>query len=313
MLLNQTFTLTPQIQSFLNQLEGQKTAFSLFPVKPELSLNLRRHSLLQSALYSARIEGITDDTDLNKLAIQNLESTYTWLYAQPLNLNLDLEFIKSLHAKSMHNLRIDAGSFRVEQSAIFNSAGIAVYLTPPPGDIRTLLSSWISLCDNHSLIQAIIAHYQFEKIHPFLDGNGRVGRLIFTQMLRQAGYDFAGLLSLEEGIDLTRDSYYTHLQNESKDMTCFVEYFLSLLTDSASKVITKIASNPPISHLLPRREELLNIILDHSPCSFDFLHRRFILIPPSTLRFDLLSLQKGGHITKLGRTRGALYSASPVE
>lgn len=132
-------------------------------------------------------------------------------------------------------------------------------------------------------------------------------------MLRQSGYDFAGLLALEEGIDKTRADYYYHLQNESKDLTGFVEYFLTLMTDSASRALTKITTSPPTSHLLPRRQELLNIISDHSPCSFDFLQRNFMGTSASTIRYDLLQLQKIGLIQKLGVTRGALYSASPTE
>ncbi|MFH1243953.1 MAG: Fic family protein [bacterium] len=313
MILNQTFTLTPTIQNLLNTLAGQKTAFSLIPVKPELTLHLRHHSLLSSALYSARIEGIFDNSDLDKLGRQNLESTYTWLYTQPTPQVLNNDFLKLLHAKSMHNLRADAGQFRVEQSAIFNSAGVAIYLTPPPQEIPSLLQKWQA--HDYDLPQVIIAHYQFEKIHPFLDGNGRVGRLILTQQLRNIGYDFDGLLVIEEAIGNTRDDYYYHLQNESNDLTGFVEYFLTLMTNSATKVLGEI-THPTVtvtSNLLPRRQELLNIISDHSPCSFNFLHRRFGAIPPSTLRFDLLSLQKASLIKKLGRTRGALYSTSPVE
>ena len=309
MLLNQVFTLNPKIQSLLNTLEGQKTAFHLIPVKPAITINLRRHSLLGSARFSARIEGIVHDSDTNKLAIQNLENTYTWLYTQPTTIPLDLNFLKTLHAKSLHNLRSDAGQFRTEQSAIFNSAGIAVYLTPPPQDIIPLLSSW--QLQGSVLCKTIISHYQFEKIHPFLDGNGRVGRLILTQQLRRINFDFSGLLSREEKIDQTRDDYYYHLQNESRDVTAFIEYFLSLMVDSASQVLTKISQPHDLSTastLLPRRQELLNIIADHSPCSFDFLHRRFMAIPASTLRYDLLNLQRKNLITKLGVTRGALYS-----
>jgi Fic family protein len=169
MLLNQTFTLAPTIQALLNTLAGQKTAFSLIPVKTEIILNLRRKSLLNSALYSARIEGITDNTDLDKLSIQNLESTYTWLYGQKGNLQLDSDLIKLFHTKSMHNLRSDAGQYRTEQSAIFNSDGIAVYLTPPPQEIKSLLEQW--QLQRTDLCKIIISHYQFEKIHPFIDGN----------------------------------------------------------------------------------------------------------------------------------------------
>ena len=319
MILNQVYTLTPKIQSLLNTLEGQRTAFTLIPVKPELTLHLRRHSLLNSALYSAKIEGIEDDTDLNRLGIQNLEHTYGWLYNQPKDLGLDSTTIKTLHAKSLNNLRSDAGVFRTEQSAIFNSAGVAIYLTPPPQEIKSLLEIWTSLTSNssnHPLVQAIISHYQFEKIHPFLDGNGRVGRLVLTQQLRQDNYDFGGLLILEESINNTRDDYYYHLQNEKRNLTGFIEYFLELISNSAATALQKITqpgSLDTFTGLLPRRQELLNIIKDHQVVSFDFLHRRFIGTPQSTLRFDLLSLQKGGHIKKLGVTRGALYSASPIE
>lgn len=319
MKLNQVCLINSKIQSLLNKLEGQKTAFELIPVKPELSLSLRRHSLLGSARFSASIEGIVNVKGSNKLAIQNLVKTYTWLYHQQDNVEINLNFIKLIHSLSHHNLGGDAGQFRTEQSAIFNSAGVAVYLTPPPQKILPLLATWqqqIVQSKQHSVVQAIISHYQFEKIHPFLDGNGRVGRLILSQQLRSTGFDFSGLLVLEEQLDTTRDQYYFHLQNESKDLTPFVEYCLTMMTEAASHVLDKITSTPDAvttPHLLPRRQEILNIITDHSPCSFDFLHRRFMAIPPSTLRFDLLSLQKAKLIQKLGNTRGALYSASPTE
>ncbi len=168
----------------------------------------------------------------------------------------------------------------------------------------------------HPLIQAIISHYQFEKIHPFIDGNGRVGRLILTACLRQVGYDFSGLLILEQAVNDTRDTYYYHLQDEKKDLTNFLEYFLTLISNQASSALEQISKAPETissTGLLPRRQELLSIIRDHKIVSFDFLHRRFAAIPQSTLRYDLLSLQKNHYIQKLGITRGALYSPSPVE
>lgn len=67
------------------------------------------------------------------------------------------------------------------------------------------------------------------------------------------------------------------------------------------------------SALLPRRHEILLTIRDHSPCSIDYLKRNFAGTPSSTLRYDLLKLQRVGLIQKLGVTRGVLYSASPTE
>lgn len=313
MLLNQYFVMTPAIQNLLNQIDGTRTAFKLIPIKSEVKHNFRRQSLLQSALYSARIEGIDSSTDLDKLAIQNLESTYSWLYTLNKDVILSLELIKSLHSKTLHNLRADAGHFRTEQSAIFNSAGVAIYLTPPPSDVPKLLNDWLSQTrTEHPLIQAIIMHYQFEKIHPFLDGNGRVGRLLLSKQLRASDYDFDGTLTIEEWINDTRSTYYANLGNESKDITYFIEYLLELISQSSQKLLQKISSSQSqlsaTSTLLPRRQEILSIIRDHMPCSLDFISRRFFGVPPSTLRNDLLQLQRLGLIQKLGNTRGALYS-----
>lgn len=307
--LNQTYTLTPKIQELENKLSAHKTALSLIPVKPEIITNLRRHSLLHSALYSAKIEGISENTDLDKLAIQNLHHAYTEIYNLPAGPLLSIDLIKSLHGQVQNNLRTDAGHFRTEQSAIFNSGGVAIYLTPPPYDIIPLIEKWLDKPPD--LASILISHYQFEKIHPFIDGNGRVGRLLLSHQLRQIDLDFSGLLSLEQSIDKSRDTYYYHLQTEKNDLTGWVEYLLELMVNKANQIlvdVTKPNLATPKSHLLPRRQELLNIIHDHSPCSFDFLHRRFIAIPNSTLRYDLLQLQKAGLIQKLGTTRGALYS-----
>lgn len=62
------------------------------------------------------------------------------------------------------------------------------------------------------------------------------------------------------------------------------------------------------SYLLPRRQEIVNILKDHKMMNFDMLHRRFMIVPVSTLRNDLLQLQKQGFIKKLGVTKGVWYT-----
>ncbi len=61
-------------------------------------------------------------------------------------------------------------------------------------------------------------------------------------------------------------------------------------------------------NLLPRREEIVNIIRDHQMVTFDFLTRRFVAVPKSTLHFDIKQLMKGNYIKKLGTTRGVVYT-----
>lgn len=312
-------TLTPTIQNLLIQFEAQNTAFNILPPDPKLLTSLRRQSTLRSALYSARIEGnrLTEDSfahshdQLQKLEIQNLERTYTWLHKQQA-LELSTSLIQRLHHQAMFNLRADAGTFRTEQTAIFNMSGVAIYLTPPAADIKPLLTTWVNLQSNptlHPLLRSCIAHYQFEKIHPFVDGNGRVGRLLFTASLLEAKFALISLLGVEQLLESTRDEYYTHLSSESSDLTSFATYLLTLLTQAAGTALHNLtkSSQGDTTHLTPRRQELLAIITDHSPCSADFLYRRFMAIPRSTLRYDLKQLQAQGLIAKLGTTRGALY------
>jgi len=62
-----------------------------------------------------------------------------------------------------------------------------------------------------------------------------------------------------------------------------------------------------MTNLLPRRQEILNIIKDHQLVSFNLIERRFPSIPPSNLHYDLQQLLKANLIKKLGRTRGVLY------
>lgn len=320
--LTQFVTITPDIQNLLIKIEGQKAALNYLPQDPAIVAHMRKMSFLHSAIFSARIEGnkltpenfATSPNNLEKLEAQNLLDTYSWLKSTN---QLDLIFIKQLHARSMKNLRADAGHLRKEQNAIFNQAGVAIYLPPPPEDVEPLLQSMLEIIDkssSHPLITNIISHYQFEKIHPFVDGNGRVGRLLFTTHLKKSGFNFSDLLGLEKHIENTRSDYYYHLGNESKDLTSFAVYMLTLISQATDQVfnILQKPSSPATSLLLPRRRELLNIIRDHSPCSFDFLHRRFVGIPGSTLRYDLLQLQKARLIQKLGTTRGALYSSTSL-
>lgn len=321
--LAHSFTPTPAIQKLLNELQALSIAASIIPIPKQKIEYLRGQTRLTSALFSARIEGnkLTPDSydttphNLEKLEVTNLYSTYNWLYSQSSFMPINPTLIKLLHQKSMNNLRSDAGQFRTEQSAIFNEYGVAVYLTPPSQDINALIDLWLSN-PLESITDALISHFQFEKIHPFLDGNGRIGRLILTQHMRSLGLDFHGLISLEKSIEESRSTYYYYLQNSGSDLTSWVEYLLTVVNKSATLALEKMKDSQDVGankhRLLPRRQEILLTIQDHSPCSFDFIHRRFMGVPPSTLRHDLLMLQKQSLIEKLGSTRGARYSSTSL-
>jgi len=322
MRLNQTYTPSNQLNNLLITLEANKKALSLFNLSDKLKFNLRRRSLLHSAVYSARIENnlltpesfIASSKSIEKLEIQNILDTLNWLYSTDPTPTLETKLIKGIHARIMHNLHSEAGQFRSEQSAVFNSAGVAIYLAPPAEGVKPLISSWIKQIKESSYpipIQIAISHYQFEKIHPFIDGNGRAGRLLTTLLLKQHGLDLYGISNLEKYIENHLDGYYDYLAEEKRDVTHFVEYFLTAICATQNEALDKLKSGDLEQvKLFPRHQEIVEVIRDHPYATFDFLHRRFFAIPTSTLHYDLQQLQKQKLVERVRATRGATYIAN---
>lgn len=312
--INYRYKLTPHINDLLQSLQVNRRLIDLLPSLPHIEHHLRHQSILKSALFSARIEGIghASPQDASKLEVQNILSATNWLHSVAGPHRLSLQVMRQFHRRVLNNLSPDAGEFRHDASAIFNQAGVAIYFTPPPIEIKPLLAQLIRYARRISItpVRAAVFHSGFERIHPFLDGNGRVGRLVSTLILKQDGYDFRGLINLEEYLDANRSAYYDLLNLTDKDITVWVEFFINGLVDQSNQVINKLQhqTEDVTSTLLPRRQEILQIIRDHQQISFDFIRRRFLLIPASTLRYDLRQLINHNLVKKIGVTRGALYS-----
>ncbi len=327
--LSYTYVHNSTLDELIRRIEIAKGVAEALPIRPHVEENLRRKSLLKSSLFSARIEGNRlrlEDLSIRtieknarekaKIEVTNILHALQWIYSSPTPKKLSLKTLSKLHTLVTNNLSADAGRMRREPSAIFNAAGVAIYMPPPPSEIPHLVKSFISYANRSSVspaINAALSHFLFEKIHPFLDGNGRVGRLVSTFILVRGGYDFRGLLSFEELLEQQRDEYYKLLMLPGPDITLFVEFFLQILVNQAEKIIDTLKTSKQETvedTLLPRRQEILSIIRDHQLVSFDFIKRRFLRISPSTLHFDLKQLLNAKLIKKLGSTRGALYKAN---
>jgi Fic family protein len=320
------FTESSKITRLLDQIEELLTKYNA--IKPDdLVLKLkRRASILKSSLYSARIEGNKlDDSSMSsfaslpkslaKLELSNLVKAIELVHKRTWSDDIELQDLKNLHSLVMKDLYAGAGSLRQEPSAIYNMAGVAVYLCPAVSDViplTTELLEYISTKQAYSpLIQVALSHFVFEKIHPFLDGNGRVGRVLIHLLMKKYGYDTLGMLSFEEYIDKNRQDYYDLLGSGSSDISGFVEFILESFVYGLQSGLNSLQELVPISpliYLMPRRQEILALLTDHPHSSFDFLHRRFFSIPPRTLRYDLKYLCDHGYIIKIGSTNGVLYS-----
>lgn len=124
--------------------------------------------------------------------------------------------------------------------------------TPPtsgevPGLVGNLLEWLVNAQDEHPIVRSGLFHYQFETIHPFTDGNGRVGRLLTLLHLYQSGWDFRRVLVLEDYYNRDRKRYYEALQTgdtyasrEGADLTGWLEYFIEGFLDEVLRVKEQI-------------------------------------------------------------------------
>lgn len=316
---------TRKIPKLLTEIEALRIVFNTLPSLPHVEENLRREALLKSSLFSARIEGNSltleevslmpkspPKRDIAKLEIFNLLRAYKYVYSGKIPKKNSIKFILQLHKLVMQGITVGAGHLRDGPGAIFNQAGVAIYLAPSHSKVRQLMGEVVEMTNSprYSIpVSAAITHFLFEKIHPFFDGNGRVGRLLSAYVLKNGGYGFKGLVSFEEFIDKNRETYYQTLE-QGNDATAFAEFFLESLIAQAKSTLDQLKETKeelPEDMLLPRRKEILNVIRNHPYCSFNLISRRFPAVNPKTLHYDLNQLQRSGFVQKIGVSRGSVY------
>ncbi len=318
------YSISDEMLLLISKIEAERIYLSSLHLPFQLKENIQRVSLLKSSLFSARIEGnplkITDfefgaeTEEEKKKEIFNIADTTNFIDKKIKGDRLTKDMLLRLHRLVLRNIASDAGHFRSEVSAIFNQAGVAVYMPPPPTQILKLLNDLLVYVNSEKekfpLIIAFIAHLLFEKIHPFLDGNGRVGRLLISAILKSKNWDFAFAVPFEEYLDEHKDEYYFYLDIGLKNTNDYLEFMLKAFYRQIEKIKNQIddelsKENNPF--LPPRQEEILNIIKDQVVASFDMIHRRFIEVPQRTLRYDLKKLLDRQLIEKSGETRGRYY------
>lgn len=208
----------------------------------------------KEAVLSSRIEGTT--TDLDELLqdeagaelperdpddvreVRNYVLALEYGVKRLGNLPLSLRLVRELHERLMRGVRGDRatpGEFRRSQNWIGgrgSSPATATYVPPPVEEMNACLDSWEKFLDERGsmpvLVQCALMHEQFEAIHPFLDGNGRVGRLLITLFLIERQRLSQPLLYLSAFIERNRRDYYTLLQSvrQSGDWRSWIVYFL---------------------------------------------------------------------------------------
>ncbi len=223
-------------------------------------------AIRREAVLSSRIEGTLSGMDdlfffearpQEKPAKTDVREVHNYVVAMEYGLDrlgslpVSSRFTRELHERLMKGIRgqqATPGEFRTTQNWIGPpgcTLNEATYVPPPPEEMGDLLSSWEqyihdSSTDVHNLIRLGVIHAQFELIHPFADGNGRIGRLLIALLMCHWELLPQPLLYLSAFFMRNRDSYYRHLLDISQHgaWEAWIEFFLRGTHEQSQEALT---------------------------------------------------------------------------
>lgn len=239
-----------------NRQIGELNAYSL--LIPNVDLYIKMHVKIE-ANKSSRIEGtrttieedLLDVTDINPEKRDDWEEVQNYVKATNYGVErikygfpVCTRLIRELHKILMQGVRGEhktPGEFRTSQNWIGGSMpSNAVYVPPPHTEIAECLTDFEKFINNEEidtpdLIKIAILHYQFESIHPFLDGNGRIGRLLIPLYIQSKGMLDKSCLYISDYIERNKGTYYDMLTRvrTHNDMIAWIKFFLEAVIETS--------------------------------------------------------------------------------
>ncbi len=235
---------------------------------------------------------------------------------RPLSLNL----IRAVHQVLMDGVRgnwSSPGRFRTEQvwiGAAGDTLETATYVPPPPQELTALLHNWESYLhtqEQDTLTQAAIMHGQFELIHPFLDGNGRIGRILIPLFLYEKHILSRPTLYVSAYFERNRTAYYAHLNGLSAgEWEAWIAFFLEALERQA----TENAAHIQAVHTLYEEMKARAVKSTRSPYAvpiLDYIFRQPIFSVPQVAQALEVDPKALGRVVKALAQAGLVEERQP--
>ncbi len=310
---NPPFTITPKIQNLaleVSELVGQVTLTS-----QDSALVLHRRMRIRTVRSSLMIEGNTLSVDAVTAIldgkrvlgpkqeikeVQNAKRAYDLL---PKLNPFSVDDLLRAHKAMMSGLVPDAGCLRSKNVGVFDGDQLihaGTHANYVAGAVQELLS-WLATTEMHPLLRACVFHYEFEFIHPFSDGNGRLGRLWHTLLMMQWHEQLAWLPV--ESLILDRQQLYYAAMAKSEalaDGAPFVEFMLEAIRDSLRIYLAQ--ANPEEA----RASRVLEYLAQNPTATVSELALH-IGEPKRTIERTLAALKAEGRLTRHGSSRAGTW------
>lgn len=349
------YTINTEILKYIGSIEASKEVIDHAPLVPAWEKKFQEDALVRTVHHGTHIEGnelnITEaqkvlegqevlarSRDIQEVlnyrdVLELLEELSGKIEQGEITKEISEELIKRLHKITVNKLLPEEkiGNYRRVQVVVRNSATGEVSFTPPAfADVPALILDFLQWLNNateedvHPILKAGIAHYEFVRIHPFVDGNGRVARALSTLILFFEGYDIRRFFSIEEYFDTNAYDYYQALQDVARmkgDFTPWLTYFTKGLAIELTRVKEKVQKLSVDLHmkdklgrqlmLSERQIKIIEYIQTVGYLQNKAFPQLFPMVSEDTILRELQALVTSGIIKKEGVTKGARYVLSP--
>jgi len=344
-MFNPQYSITNKILNNISKIEASEEVIRHSPLLPLWEKQFKEDAIIRSAYHGTHLEGNklhkdeAKDVLMGKDVIGRPRDIQEIINYRKVIDFIDeeakrqIEKITETLIKKLHRIIVvkilpdeQAGEYRLKQVIIRNSqTGEITFRPPPPLEVPFLMREfiyWVNKVDKsemHPIIKAGIIHHEMVRIHPFIDGNGRVSRVVATLILLLGGYDIRRFFSLEEYYDRDAASYYQSLQKASSgDLTSWLEYFTfgaAIEFEKIKEKILRLSKDVKLKekfggqqiYLTERQVKIIEYIQEVGYLQNQAFLTLFTNVSEDTVLRDVQDLVKKGLIKKVGSTKSARY------
>ena len=310
------FTITPKILDLVSQISESVTKLEFLEPK-NVTPMLRKANKIKTITGTLEIEGNTLGIEkvtailegkrvlgsVREIAeVQGAIKVYDALENFEYR---NLDDLLSAHQMLMGEILTKAGSFRTKNVGVGSNEGV-VHVAPPSKQVPNLmvdLFEWLKESDIHPLIKSSVFHYEFEFIHPFIDGNGRIGRLWQSLIL----YNWKSIFSnipVESVVKDAQEQYYAALEESGSlgESTPFIEFMLEAILLTCKKVLEESQDVPiivPKNVPLKRLDQIIAFMEENRDVTIDQL-AQLCDVSSKTIKRDIAKLKDEARVERVG-------------